>query len=88
MKGTRKQEVFLLWHDHRFENGSHDELLVGVYRSEQQAKTDIERLRVKPGFADRPDAFSISMYELDKCYWPEGYTADECESDTSGTWIM
>lgn len=81
MKANPKQEVFLLWHVHKFENGSQDDLLVGVFRTEQHAKAVIERLRGKPGFADHPDAFSIATYELDKVYWPEGYTADPQDSE-------
>lgn len=77
----------MLWHVHAFEDGSKDDLLIGVFRSEQQANAVLERLREKRGFADQPKAFSISMYELDKVYWPEGYFVDPPNdtSDSSGT---
>ncbi len=80
MRNERKQEVFLLWHDHTFEDGSRDELLIGVFRTEQQAKAVWETLRNKRGFADQPETFSIAMYELDKVYWPDGYFVDPPET--------
>lgn len=76
MKEAPRQQVFLLWHVHTFEDGSTDELLIGVFRSEQQAKAVLESLREKRGFAEQPEAFSVALYELDKVYWPDGYFAD------------
>ena len=36
--------VLLLWCAHEFEDGDEDKLLIGVYRSEGDAKTAVERL--------------------------------------------
>jgi hypothetical protein len=38
-------------------------LLVGVYRSEEEAKDAIERLRDKPGFEKYPDKFEYRAYD-------------------------
>jgi hypothetical protein len=46
--------VVLLWHVHR-----DDDKLIGVYRSEDDARAAIERLRDKPGFKDAPDGFAV-----------------------------
>lgn len=65
--------VFLLWHVHEIEPGNDDELLIGVYRTEGDAKSAIERLRNQPGFVDVPDGFQICPYELNVDHWTEGY---------------
>ncbi len=65
--------VFLLWHVHKFENGEDDEKLIGVYRSEDDAKGAIQRVAGMPGFVDLPDGFEICRYELNKDHWTEGY---------------
>jgi hypothetical protein len=65
--------VFLLWHLHEIELGNDDEKLIGVYRTEDDAKSAIERLRTQPGFVDIPDGFQICPYELNADHWTEGY---------------
>ena len=65
--------VFLLWDVHEIEPGSDDEKLIGVYRTEGDAKSAIERLRTQPGFIDVPDGFQIYAYELNVDHWTEGY---------------
>jgi len=66
-------QVFLLWHVHEFEDREDDEKLIGVYRSEDDAKAAIERVRTQPGFADTPNGFQICPYELNLDHWTEGY---------------
>jgi len=60
--------VYLLWHNHR-----HNHLLIGVYRDQASAEAARERLCAKPGFAELPENFEISPYELDKDHWTEGF---------------
>ena len=67
------ESVFLLWHVHVVENGD-DEKLIGVYRSEEEARAAIIRLADQPGFVDCPEGFLIESYEIDKDHWIEGYT--------------
>jgi hypothetical protein len=64
--------VFLLWHVHAMESGD-DEKLIGVYRSEEEAKGAIGRLTNLPGFVDCPEGFLVESYELGKDHWIEGY---------------
>ena len=64
--------VFLLWHV-REPDGNEEELLIGVYRTEAEAKSAIERLRSKAGFVDAPEGFRINRYELNRDHWGEGY---------------
>lgn len=66
--------VFVLWHVHKFEDGSEDEKCIGVYRTKDLAAAAAERLRTKPGFVDAPDGFVIDPYQLDQDCWEEGYT--------------
>lgn len=71
--------VFLLWFVHAKDTDDEDELLIGVYRTEADAKATIERLAAKPGFVDEPAGFEICEYELNKDHWTEGFIADgEC----------
>jgi hypothetical protein len=76
--GRGMDQVFLLWHVQELGEGTDDEKLIGVYRSEADAKAAIERVRHKPGFAVLPDGFQICPYELNRDNWTEGFvvTAD------------
>jgi hypothetical protein len=52
------------------------ELPVGVYSSEIEAKTAIERLKGKPGFSEFPKGFQIHPYELNRDHWKDGCIID------------
>jgi len=64
--------VFLLWHVREAE-GDEDELLIGVYSTEEEAKAAIERLKGKPGFVDYPGGFQIHPHTLNRDGWTEGF---------------
>jgi hypothetical protein len=64
--------VFLLWHVHEMDDAD-DEKLIGVYRTEADAKAAIERVKNQPGFVDLQEGFTISSYELNRDHWTEGY---------------
>jgi hypothetical protein len=66
------ETVFVLSHIHPLES-ENDEKLIGVYRSEEAAKSAIARAGRLPGFADCPEGFVIDAYELDRDHWTEGY---------------
>ena len=65
--------VFLLWHVREVENGDEDELFIGAYTTEQEAKAAIDRLKGKPGFVDYPNGFQIHPAELNRDGWTEGF---------------
>jgi len=67
--------VFLLWYV-REVNGDEDELLIGVYSSEQEARSAIERLKSRPGFLDNPEGFQIHPRNLNRDSWEEGFVLD------------
>ena len=67
--------VTLLWHVSG-PSDREDELLIGVYRSTEDAHAAIERLKTKPGFADTPDGFHTARYELNVDHWTEGFRRD------------
>ena len=67
------EAVYLLWHVHALREGEADEKLIGVYRTESDAKGAIDRLRNQPGFRDVPEGFQIVRYELNRDHWTEGY---------------
>lgn len=64
--------VFILWHVHEVD-GDTDEKLIGVYKTREDAKAAIERLKSKPGFRDVPDGFEIHAYVLGRDSWIDGY---------------
>jgi hypothetical protein len=54
--------VFLLWYARAPDSA--EELFIGAYGTEEEAKAAIERLEDKPGFVDTPDGFQICPYEI------------------------
>jgi hypothetical protein len=66
-------KVQLLWFEQEREDGGDVELLIGTYRTEQDAHEAIKRLCAKPGFVDFPDGFKIVSYELNMDHWTEGF---------------
>ena len=65
--------VFLLWYVHAPDSANEDELLIGVYSTQEEAKTAIERLKGQPGFVDAPEGFQIHPYEVNRDHWTEGF---------------
>jgi hypothetical protein len=66
--------VYLLWFVKKMPEGQDDEeLLIGVYSSEPEARAAIERVRNKRGFAEFQDGFQICPYPLDHDHWTEGF---------------
>jgi hypothetical protein len=65
--------VFILWYVHAPDSDNEDELLIGVYRTEEDARGAIERLKNQRGFVDAPQGFQIERYELNEDHWTEGY---------------
>jgi len=66
--------VWLLWFEQQRDDGEDTELLVGVYRNEENAHAAIERLKGQPGFRDFPEGFKAYEHHLDKDGWEEGFT--------------
>lgn len=71
--------VYVLHHVHTFASGSEDVKLIGVYSSNENARTAIKRLSQMLGFSEAPDGFHIDEYQLDKDHWAEGYMTIEDE---------
>ncbi|MFZ0978705.1 MAG: hypothetical protein WAN23_04805 [Candidatus Acidiferrales bacterium] len=65
--------VFLLWYVHAPDSADEDELLIGVYSAEEEARAAIERLKNKPGFVNSQDGFQIHPYEVNRDHWTEGF---------------
>jgi len=62
--------VFLLWHTHELPE---ETKLIGVYESCDAAERAKERASKLPGFAEHPDGFEISEYDVGKDQWTEGF---------------
>jgi hypothetical protein len=65
--------VFLLWYVHAPDSADEDEILIGVYGTEQAAKVAIVRLKDKPGFVGATDGFHIHPYEMNRDHWTAGF---------------
>lgn len=68
-------KVYVLQHEHEFDDGSEDVKFIGVYSNWQKAEQAVQRLQGQKGFRDTPKGFAIDEYELDKDHWAEGYTS-------------
>ena len=85
--GDDQRSVFLLWHAREVGPPTfHEDFkLIGVYRTEKDARAAQARVAEKSGFRDYPDGFEISEYELDQDHWLEGFVGisdiDEPGSD-------
>jgi len=58
-------------------DGEDDEKLIGVYRTEEDARAAIERLRYKLGFRDHPEGFEYHEYKLNRDGWTEGFISGD-----------
>ena len=65
--------AFLLWYVHARDRADDEELLIGVYTTEEEAKAAIERLKHKPGFVSARGGFQIHPYEVNRDHWTEGF---------------
>jgi homoserine kinase type II len=65
--------VWLLWFEQERNEAEDTELLIGVYRTEADAKAAIERVKDKPGFRDYPQGFNAYEHTLGKDSWAEGF---------------
>ena len=65
--------VYLLWYVREWAEGENTELLIGVYRTEADARDAIERLKGQPGFVKYPEGFSAEPYALGKDHWTQGF---------------
>jgi hypothetical protein len=67
------REVFLVQHVHILDDGEEDVTVIGIYSTSEMAQRAVQRLRLRPGFSDAPDGFSIDLYWVDQDGWEDGY---------------
>jgi hypothetical protein len=65
--------VYVVRHEYEGPDGADKGKFIGVYASLEQANAAVKRARRLPGFAARPDGFSVSRYEVGKDHWTEGF---------------
>ncbi|MFT4114841.1 hypothetical protein [Silvibacterium sp.] len=68
--------VWLLWFEQEKLEGEDVELLLGVYRTEENARAAIERLKGQPGFRDYPQGLQVYSRVLDEDSWTQGFVRD------------
>jgi hypothetical protein len=66
-------EVYVVQHVHEFEDGTEDVKLIGVYSTEERAKSAVARLSENPGFKETPKGFSVDRYLVDRDHWLGGF---------------
>jgi hypothetical protein len=69
--------VWLLWFEQEREGAEDTELLIGAYRTEDDAKAAIQRLKDRPGFREYPEGFKAYEYVLGTDSWTEGFVRTE-----------
>lgn len=67
------ETVFVLHHVRSDDEHGDDAKLIGVYRTEVEAKAATGRLSSQPGFVHHPDGWHIDRYVLDQDHWVEGF---------------
>ena len=68
--------VFVLFHVRSDDEYGDDAKLIGVYSTNENAKSAISRLLPQPGFRDHPSGFTIEEYRIDQDNWTEGFGFD------------
>jgi len=71
------EAVYLLTHVHQLKSDD-DEKVIGIYRTEADARAAIVRLSTQPGFAASLDGFVIDKYELNQDHWTGGPHLPAC----------
>ncbi|CAM4108073.1 DUF7336 domain-containing protein [Saccharibacillus endophyticus] len=64
--------VFLLQHSYEYE-GAEETKIIGIYRTETEAREVIERYRKLEGFERYPDDFYVDKYPLGRSMWASGF---------------
>jgi len=65
--------AWLLWFEQERENEDDTELLIGVYRTESDARAAIDRVKDQPGFREYPEGFLVCEYKVGRDHWTEGF---------------
>ncbi len=75
-------EVFLVEHAHVQEDEEECVKLIGIYSSREAAEQAVARARLRPGFREAPNGFTIDRHWLDQDNWEQGYATvyPSCES--------
>jgi hypothetical protein len=65
--------VWLLWFEKERENEEDIELLIGVYRTEADAKSAINHVKDQPGLKEYPEGFNVYEYTVGENSWTQGF---------------
>ena len=68
----KMKSVFIVQHSYNLE-GCDETKIIGIYSNEKEAKLAIDRIKLQPGFSQKPNDFYVDEYELNKDNWAEGY---------------
>jgi hypothetical protein len=71
-----QDKVYMLWFVQEQDECADIELLIGVYSTEAEARSAIERRKDKPGFVDYPDGFQIHERTIGVEGWVDGFVRD------------
>lgn len=67
------EAVFILHHMRSDDEHGDDAKLIGVYRTERDAKAASSRLSYLPGFVDHPNSWRTTLYAVNKDHWTGGF---------------
>jgi hypothetical protein len=70
---SERRVVFEVEFTREYEYREDTELRIGVYETEDEARSVIESLKPKSGFRNFPDGFQVHPLTLGQTGWPEGF---------------
>lgn len=74
--------VYQLWFVRSYDHREDTELQIGIYRTEADARSAIERVRNATGFRDFPEGFEIHQSQLNSDSWTEGFVSYSFDDDS------
>ena len=65
--------VYEVWYRRTYDEREDSELHIGIYATEQDARTAIGLVSNKPGFRESPGDFEVNVVPLNATSWTEGF---------------
>ena len=71
-----KSSIFQVYYEREYDYREDTELVVGFYRSREEAEKAVSELSSKPGFSDYPEGFEIDEIRLGLTGWRDGFYSE------------
>lgn len=71
-------KVYVLHHVYEPVDRPEEVKLIGIFSSEDLARSAIGALSHQSGFSEHRDGFEINEWQVDRIGWAEGFVVEEC----------